>query len=97
LNQSITYQFTIKDRHDFHPRYCLALCSKYEQKYALINSGECLCTNNPMKDDQSDISILTGQDCSQQCAANYFYTCGNKDNSSVYSLYKMQPICRHGK
>jgi hypothetical protein len=82
---------------DYHPRYCLALCTKYDQKYALINSGDCLCTNNPMKDEQDDVDILSAHSCSQQCPGNYFYSCGNKGNLTIYSMYILQPKCRHGK
>jgi len=98
FNASIIYQFTMDNIHDFHPRYCLALCTKYEQKYALINNGTCLCTNKPMKEDEDDdIDILLGQFCSRPCAGNYFYSCGNQDNSTIYSMYLLQPKCRHGK
>jgi hypothetical protein len=62
-----------------------------------MNSNTCFCTNIPIKDEQYKNTILLNQYCSQQCAANYLYTCGNKDNSSVYSMYIMQPKCRHGK
>ena len=44
-----------------------------------------------------NIDILTGQSCSQQCSGNYFYSCGNKNNSTIYSMYILQPKCRHGK
>jgi len=97
FNQSLTYQFNIQDQENFHPRYCLAFCTKYEQKYALINNEECLCTNTPMKDEENNVDILTGQDCSQQCSGNYFYSCGNENNLTIYSMYVLQPKCRHGK
>ena len=96
-NTSITYQFTIHNRQDFHPRYCLEFCTKYEQKNALINNDRCLCTNQAMKGEQDNIELLIKQSCSQKCAANYFYSCGNTDNSSIYSMYILQPKCRHGK
>ncbi|CAF1125765.1 unnamed protein product [Rotaria sp. Silwood1] len=95
FNQSITYQFTIYNKHEFHPRYCLAFCTQYKQKFALINDKECLCTNKPMKD-ADDVNILSGQDCSQPCAGNYFYSCGNKNNVTIYSMYLLLPKCRHG-
>jgi hypothetical protein len=97
FNQSITYQFSIINQNEFHPRYCLAFCTKFNQKYALINQGKCLCTNSPIKDEADDIDILTGQSCSQQCQGNYFYSCGNPNNISIYSVYLLQPKCRHGK
>jgi len=97
FNRSLIYQFNIQDKENFHPRYCLAFCTKYEQKYALINNVECLCTNIPMKDEEDNVDILTGQDCSQQCEGNYFYSCGNKNNLTIYSMYLLQPKCRHGK
>ncbi|CAF1131269.1 unnamed protein product [Rotaria sordida] len=96
LNQSIIYRFKISNKYDFHPRYCLTFCTKYQQKYALINDIECLCTNKPMKDEDSDVDVLTGQQCSQPCAGNYFYSCGNKDNITIYSMYLLSPKCRHG-
>ncbi|CAF2928216.1 unnamed protein product [Rotaria sp. Silwood2] len=96
FNQSIIYHFAIYNKHEFHPRYCLAFCTKYEQKYALINDNECLCTNEPMKDEYNDVDILPGQHCSQQCAGNYFYSCGNKNNLAIYSMYLLLPKCRHG-
>jgi hypothetical protein len=95
FNQSTTYQFTINDKENFHPRYCLSLCTKYEQKYALINNGKCLCTNDAIKG--TNIDILRGDNCSQQCEGNYFYSCGNKNNRTIYSMYLLQPKCRHGK
>ncbi|CAF4543378.1 unnamed protein product [Rotaria sp. Silwood2] len=96
FNQSITYQFKILNKHEFHPRHCLAFCTKYEQKYALINDIECLCTNKPIKDEDNDADKLPGQHCSQLCAGNYFYSCGNKNNLTIYSMYLLQPKCRHG-
>ncbi|CAF3088507.1 unnamed protein product [Rotaria socialis] len=96
FDQSTVYQFKLTNKYDFHPRYCLELCAKYEQKYALINDNECLCTNRALKRADPDAEILTGQSCSQPCASNYFYTCGNKMNVTVYSMYVLQPKCRHG-
>jgi hypothetical protein len=61
-----------------------------------MNSNKCVCTNIPIKhDDYND--MLLHQNCSQQCTGNYFYTCGSQSNSAVYSMYMMQPKCRHGK
>jgi hypothetical protein len=82
--------------NNIHPRHCLELCTKYQQKYALINGNKCFCTNIPVKNDRSTI-ILTHQVCSLKCSANYFYTCGNKDNETIYSMYIMKPQCLHGK
>ena len=97
VNQSTTYQFTINDPVKFHPRYCLAFCSKYNQKSALINDKQCLCTNDPIKENEDNIDILTGQSCSKQCQGNYFYSCGNQNNFTIYSMYLLLPKCRHGK
>lgn len=87
----------LKAPESAHPRYCLALCEKFQQKYALINNAECLCTNSPIKQRDDDIEILKGQNCSQPCNANYFYSCGSTVKTMIYSLYVMQPKCRHGK
>ncbi|CAF1026064.1 unnamed protein product [Rotaria sordida] len=96
FNSSTTYQFNLNNVHNIHPRHCLQLCTNYQQKYAFINSNLCLCTNIPLKDTQYDTTILENQYCSYECSANYFYTCGNKTNSTIYSMYIMQPKCRHG-
>ncbi|CAF0718155.1 unnamed protein product [Adineta steineri] len=96
FNQSTTYQFTIQNQHDFHPRYCLKLCTKYNQKYALINNGTCLCTNTVLKGDEANSMTLPGQNCSQLCPGNHFYSCGHKDNKNIYSMYILKPKCRHG-
>jgi hypothetical protein len=61
-----------------------------------MNNKECLCTNIPVKNEES-IDELANQNCPQQCSGNYFYSCGNKDNSTLYSMYILQPKCRHGK
>ena len=96
FNQSSMYQFTMVNRNNDHPRYCLALCEKYDQKYALISKADCLCTNRAMKGDQEDVDILSGQQCDRLCTSNYFYSCGNTNNMTIYSLYILQPKCRHG-
>lgn len=96
FNQSTFYQFRITNRDDLHPRYCLSLCTKYQQKYALINHDYCLCTNEPIKNDFDNIEILTTKNCTQSCRGNYFYSCGYKDNPMIYSLYLLLPECRHG-
>ncbi|CAF5082540.1 unnamed protein product, partial [Rotaria sp. Silwood1] len=49
-----------------------------------------------MKNNNSEISTLSNFDCTQECAANYFYTCGNSTNSSLYSVYAMQLTCPLG-
>ncbi|CAF0983844.1 unnamed protein product [Adineta steineri] len=95
-NTSTTYKFKLTNRTDLHPRHCLELCTKYKQKYALINSNTCFCTNIQLKDEKSKSEILANKHCSLQCSANYFYTCGHKLNSTLYSVYIMQPKCRHG-
>ena len=87
----------LNDVRHYHPRYCLALCTKYKQKYALINDGTCLCTNKQMKGEQDDVDRVTGQTCNRLCRGNYFYTCGNTDNSTIYSMYILKSKCTHGK
>jgi len=94
FNPSTTYQFHI---NNIHPRHCLELCTNYQQKYALINTNKCFCTNIPIKNDEYDNEILLNQNCSHECSSNYFYTCGNTIKSTIYSMYIMQPKCRHGK
>ena len=97
FNPNLTYQFILHHRKNNHPRHCLELCKNHNQKYALINSNQCFCTNIPIKNDQYDTDILPREECSQRCGANYFYTCGGKHNSTVYSMYILVPKCRHGK
>ncbi|CAF2887415.1 unnamed protein product [Rotaria sp. Silwood2] len=96
FDTSTTYQFNLNNIYNAHPRHCLQLCTNYQQKYALINANICLCTNIQIKDIQYNTTILQNQHCSQECPANYFYTCGSKINSTIYSMYIMQPKCRHG-
>jgi len=93
FNPSTTYQFNL---NHLHPRHCLELCTNRQQKYALINSNKCFCTNIPIKTDEN-ADIVSHSLCSQQCSANYFYTCGNNTSSTIYSMYIMQPKCRHSK
>ncbi|CAF1153247.1 unnamed protein product [Didymodactylos carnosus] len=90
-----TIQFTIKYR--MHPRHCLALCSTYEQKYALIQNRTCLCTNiNVIQYFAETGEIATeGQNCALACDGNYLYSCGSVQ-TNIYSLYIMQPKCKHG-
>jgi len=94
FNSSTTYQFNL---NHIHPRHCLELCTNRQQKYALINLNKCFCTNIPIKNDEYNTDILSNQQCSKHCSANYFYTCGNNESSTIYSMYIMQPKCRHGK
>jgi hypothetical protein len=94
FDRTATYKFNL---YHPHPRLCLELCTKYQQKYALIRSNKCFCTNIPIKDEEYDFEILSNEHCSQKCSANYFYSCGNENNSTIYSMYIMQPKCRHGK
>jgi hypothetical protein len=62
-----------------------------------MDVNTCFCTNVPIKNEENGTNILLNQFCSQECSANYFYTCGSKVNSTIYSMYTMQPKCRHGK
>ena len=93
LKVSTTYQFQMDI---LHPRHCLEFCTKHGQKYALINTQNCFCTNLPIKIDEST-TILANQNCSLQCSANYFYTCGSQDDPTVYSVYVIKPQCQHGR
>ncbi|CAF3464823.1 unnamed protein product [Rotaria sp. Silwood1] len=96
-NQSGIYPFSFNHINDIHPRHCLELCKKYKQKYALLNSNKCLCTNIPMNTKQRDAKLLSFLDfnCIQACQGNYLYTCGNASNSSIYSVYVTHPRCPH--
>ena len=97
FNRSIIYQLTITEKDNVHPRYCLAFCTKYNQKYALLNNQECLCTNIPLTEQEESVDFLTSQSCSQPCAGNYFYSCGHYTNRTIYSAYVLSPKCLHGK
>lgn len=97
FNSSTTYQFNLNEKKNVHPRHCLELCTNYQQKYALMNANKCFCTNTPLKNGEPGSEIFTSQDCSQRCSGNYFYSCGNHSNPTIYSMYVMQPKCRHGK
>ncbi|CAF4462582.1 unnamed protein product, partial [Rotaria sp. Silwood2] len=88
--QSGMYQFNIVNRQDVHPRHCLQLCKKYEQRYALLNSNTCLCTNIPIKKVTNKLNFFN---CDQQCYGNYFYKCGHKIDSAMYSVYLIRPVC----
>ncbi|UJR15370.1 hypothetical protein I4U23_002318 [Adineta vaga] len=95
FHPNTSYKFVFNDTINLHSRHCLELCTKYEQKYALINSNQCFCTNIPIKNDANNIRILANQMCSQICSANYFYTCGSQIDPAIYSMYIKRPKCRH--
>ncbi|CAF4131268.1 unnamed protein product, partial [Rotaria sordida] len=95
VNQSAIYQFNLNRIKDIHPRHCLELCTKYNQQYALLNSNKCLCTNIPMKKQQNNIFTIQDYNCTQECQSNYFYTCGDANNSDIYSMYVMPTKCPH--
>lgn len=97
INSSSMYEFGFINSNDIHPRHCLELCSYYQQKYALLNLNKCLCTNVQMRTKRMDILDFAESNCTQTCPGNYFYTCGNISNSSMYSMYVMQPKCPPGK
>ncbi|CAF4937961.1 unnamed protein product, partial [Rotaria magnacalcarata] len=92
--QSKMFQFYLNRADDVHPRYCLELCTKYEQKYALLNANKCLCTNIQIQTRETDSwSLHQDNNCTEQCLGNYLYSCGNINNSSIYSVYSMQLNC----
>ncbi|CAF0884788.1 unnamed protein product [Adineta ricciae] len=91
-----SYKFTFNDSLDLHPRHCLEFCTINQQKYALINSNRCFCTNMSTTHSNNNMRLLSKQHCSQECSGNYFYTCGNPTSSTIYSVYTRQPKCRHG-
>ncbi|CAF4156401.1 unnamed protein product [Rotaria sp. Silwood2] len=93
VNQSTMYEFELTRINDIHPRYCLELCTNYRQKYALLNSNKCLCTNIPLKKKQNNAFESSDLNCTQECSGNYLYTCGNSENSSIYSMYIMKTNC----
>ncbi|CAF3685928.1 unnamed protein product, partial [Rotaria sp. Silwood1] len=96
MNQSTLYEFNLTHENDIHPRHCLELCTNYKQKYALINSNKCLCTNILTKKKEDTLFTPRDRNCIQECSANYFYTCGNSTNSSLYSVYVMKTKCPFG-
>ncbi|CAF3918278.1 unnamed protein product [Rotaria sp. Silwood1] len=96
VNPSTMYQFNFKRTIDVHPRHCLELCTNYQQKYALLNSNKCLCTNISPKKKQYNLFAPLDFNCTRECPANYFYTCGNTSNSSIYSMYVMELNCPVG-
>ncbi|CAF3982260.1 unnamed protein product [Rotaria sordida] len=81
--------------HDIHPRHCLLLCKKYEQRYALLNSNTCLCMNNTITT-TTTTNKLTFFNCDRKCYGNYFYRCGHTNDSTIYSVYLMRPVCPFG-
>ncbi|CAF3311986.1 unnamed protein product [Rotaria sp. Silwood2] len=93
VNPSTMYQFNFKRTRDIHPRHCLELCTNYQQTYALLNSNKCLCTNVSPERKQYDLFASLDFNCTRECPANYFYTCGNTSNSSIYSMYVMERNC----
>ncbi|CAF1522551.1 unnamed protein product [Rotaria sordida] len=93
VNQLTTYQFSFKRTIDIHPRHCLELCTSYKQKYALLNSNKCLCTNVSPKKKKNNHFTNFDSNCTRECPANYFYTCGNTTKSSLYSMYTMELNC----
>ncbi|CAM4915857.1 unnamed protein product [Rotaria socialis] len=97
VDQSTMYAFNLTRAIDVHPRHCLELCVKYQQKYALMNSNKCLCTNIRLKKRNDKLSALSTYSCTQECQGNYFYTCGNSSNSTIYSMYAMETSCPRGK
>ncbi|CAF1570035.1 unnamed protein product, partial [Rotaria sordida] len=42
---------------------------------------------------RSDRFSLLDFNCTQECQGNYFYTCGNAKNSTLYSMYVENPKC----
>ncbi|CAF1393778.1 unnamed protein product, partial [Rotaria sordida] len=98
-SSSRIYQFNLLHKHDVHPHYCLELCAKYQQQYALLNSNRCLCTNIQMKKDLNKEAyrfILQDFPCNQHCLGNYFYSCGSSSNSTIYSVYTRSSECPYG-
>ncbi|CAM4762601.1 unnamed protein product [Rotaria magnacalcarata] len=96
VNQSTMYEFNLTRAIDVHPRHCLELCVKYQQKYALMNSNKCLCTNIRLKNKNDNPTAFIKYSCTQECHGNYFYSCGNSSNSTIYSMYAMQTTCPRG-
>ncbi|CAF3471105.1 unnamed protein product [Rotaria socialis] len=95
--QSKMFQFYLNYADDVHPRHCLELCTKYEQKYALLNAKKCLCSNIRIKKRETDSWLLPrDNNCTEECLGNYFYSCGNISESSVYSVYSLQKNCPVG-
>ncbi|CAF2059180.1 unnamed protein product [Rotaria magnacalcarata] len=73
--QSTMYGFYLNRSSDVHPRHCLELCTKYEQKYALLNANKCLCTNIQIKPRETDSWFLSQDtNCTDECQD---YSCGD--------------------
>jgi hypothetical protein len=102
INESEIYQFNLTRMSDVHPRHCVELYTNFKQKYSLLNSNRCLCTNIPIKKLKDNLfasfrTTSNNNNCTQECQANYFYTCGNANNSNIYSMYVMKLQCPPGK
>ncbi|CAF3890725.1 unnamed protein product [Rotaria sp. Silwood1] len=93
INHSEIYEFHLNHINDIHPRHCLELCKKYKQQYTLLNSNKCLCTNIVMKKKRYNGIDFPDLNCTQQCPGNYLYTCGNANDSTIYTVYVEQPRC----
>ncbi|CAF3363218.1 unnamed protein product [Rotaria sp. Silwood2] len=96
-NSSEIYQFNFLHEQDVHPHYCVQLCAKYQQQYALLNSNKCLCTNIQIKGELKENYrfLLFDSPCNQHCLGNYFYSCGRNSNSTIYSVYTRRSDCPH--
>jgi hypothetical protein len=102
VNESSIYEFNLTHMSDVHPRHCVELCTNYIQKYSLLNSNRCLCTNIPLEKAKDNLfapfrTTSSPNNCTQECQANYFYTCGNTNNSNIYSVYVSKFQCLPGK
>jgi hypothetical protein len=82
-------------------RFRSLLCTNYKQKYSLLNSNRCLCTNIPLEKAKDNLfasfRTTSSNNRTQECQANYFYTCGNTNNSNIYSVYVSKLQCLPGK
>jgi len=101
VNESSIYEFNLTRMSDVHPRHCVELCTNYEQQYSLLNLNRCLCTNILMENLKANLFTssltTTANICTQECQGNYFYTCGNVNNSKIYSVYVVKLQCPPGK
>lgn len=96
-HQSSVLSFELKGDVDTHPRHCLELCSKYERPKALLSSKKCLCLNTSQYLDSEVKQHVDSVKCSQECRGNYFYSCGNENDSTIYSAYLLRKSCPPGK
>ncbi|CAF3871152.1 unnamed protein product [Rotaria sordida] len=78
--------------HELCMSTCMDLVAHYEQRYALLNSNTCLCMNNTI----TTTNKLTFFNCDRKCYGNYFYRCGHTNDSTIYSVYLMRPVCPLG-